>query len=115
MSKAKRLQENHYRVIKIDKDALCEFIYESIIDNEERFFDLREDADITSHHNINLETGEYICLIRNTNDTLKLPDGINMDLLLANMKKTTDTLYAEKRYVELTIDDIKEIQAKEKE
>ena len=34
----KKIPDNTYRVIKISKDALYEFIYESFIDNQEIFF-----------------------------------------------------------------------------
>ena len=38
----KTIPDGKYRVIKIGKDALFEFIYESIIDNQECFFDVSD-------------------------------------------------------------------------
>jgi len=37
-NKVKHLKNNTCRVIKIDKEALFEFIYEKMIDNQEEFF-----------------------------------------------------------------------------
>ena len=34
------IDENKIRVIKIGKEALFEFIYEKIIDNQEQYFDV---------------------------------------------------------------------------
>lgn len=116
---AKRLPEGTYRVIKIGKKALWEFIYESVIEHEVTFFDLPErnglipDEDsVTSHHDIDFETGEYICLINHSN-SFRLDERIDLKKLLKNMAPTTHTLFSQNRYVDLTIDDIKKIQGSE--
>ena len=40
MKKKNQMDENSVRVIKISKDALFEFIYEKMIDNQEIFLDI---------------------------------------------------------------------------
>lgn len=110
--KVKHLAEGKYRIIKISKEAIFEFIYESIIDNQKVYFNLLSDLNFTSHHDINFETGEFITLIGNDSDKLQLPEGVDLQQLMINMKDTADTLYAPNRYVELSLEEIMTIQSK---
>ena len=43
MKKKNQMDENSVRVIKISKDALFEFVYEKMIDNQEIFLEKRKD------------------------------------------------------------------------
>ena len=113
------LTKDRYRIIKISKDALWEFIYESIIDNQEVFFDISDGTTITSHFDIDFEKGNLICLINNSLDIeptkmLQLPEGIDLQALLNNMEDTTDTMCQPNRYKEFTFDEIKGLQSKRK-
>ena len=114
----KEIEKDKFRVIKISKEALWEFIYESVIDNQEEFFDVSDVARFTSHFDINFKTGDFICLLHDNGDDtspkeLQLPKEINLPLLLKKMKDTTDTLYQPKRYRDYTLDEIKAIQCGE--
>ena len=101
------------RVIKIGKEALLEFIYESLIDKQEDFFDV-EPTEVTSHFHIDIQSGEFICVIHHSEDAcgniISLPRGFDVSKLMGNMKDTTDTLYQENRYTELSFDEIADIQ-----
>lgn len=114
MSKTRKLQDNKYRIIKISKEALFEFIYESIIDNQKNFFDVTDETKITSHFDIDYATGEFIALIHNSSQNIKkaleLSEDINLKKLLHKMNDTTTTLFAPNRYVELSLDEILTIQ-----
>jgi hypothetical protein len=113
--KNNNLNDNKFRIIKISRDALFEFIYESVIDKQGSFFDITDVTKVVSHHDINFDTGEYICLIHNdNNETLQLPKEIDLNKLLSKMPDTTKTMYAPNRYVELSLDEIINIQSKEK-
>ena len=104
------LKDDHYRIIKISKEALFEFLYESIIDHQESFFDIGDATRIVSHHHLDHDTGEYICLVRNNKDkSLERPEGIDLEALIKKLPDTTETLYKPNRYVEMTMDEIKEI------
>lgn len=109
------MKDNEFRVIKISKEALFEFIYESIIDNQEDFFDIKDGTKIMSHHDINFETGEYICIINNSNrNSLDLRNEIDIKKILANIADTTDSLYSPNRYIiQLTLDQLNDIQSEE--
>jgi len=110
----KELEKDKYRVIKISKEALWEFIYESIIDNQDVFFDISDVTTITSHHDIDFENGNYICLIKSDTDDrpLRLTEEINLQVLLNNMEDTTESLYQDNRYKEFSLDEIKALQSK---
>jgi hypothetical protein len=115
LKKFKDLSNERYRVIKIGKEALFEFIYESLIDKQEVFYDIKDVTAITSHFNINWETGEFICLIHNDeNGGIKLSNKINLNKLMENMPDTTDTLYASNRYLEYSLDELIAIQCSKK-
>ncbi|MCL2509231.1 MAG: hypothetical protein FWF05_08660 [Oscillospiraceae bacterium] len=120
--KKKILEKDKIRIIKINKEALWEFIYESVIDNLEEFFDISDCTTVTSHFDINFENGNFICLINNTDDlartepakVLQLPEEIDLESLLNNMEDTTESLYQPDRFKEFTIDEIKALQCKMK-
>ena len=116
MKNLKVIPKDKYRVIKISKDALFEFIYESIIDCQQDFFDVtankKGEVPIVTEFDINWATGEFIVIARNVlneNEHLAF-NGIDCQALLKNMKDTTNTMFEDNRYVELTLDEIKNIQ-----
>ena len=108
-NKVKHLKNTTCRVIKIDKEALFEFIYEMVIDNLEEFFDIIDGTVVTSHHKFDSECGEYICLIKD--DRYKLPDIFDIEKLISNIPQTTDSFYSPNRYKEMTFEEIKNILA----
>jgi len=113
--KQKALEKNKYRIIKISKNALREFIYESVIDRQSEFFDISDVTSITSHHDIDFESGDYICLVKSiVGDTDKyiqrLSDKIDLQMLLHNMEDTTPSLYQGNRYKEVTLKEIENMQ-----
>ena len=115
--KKKQLEKDKYRVMKISKDALWEFIYESVIDKQESFFDVSDGTKISTFHDIDFESGSYICLVKSsagdeTPMALPPPEGIDLQALLKNMEDTTGSLYQPNRYKELSIEEIKDMQAR---
>ncbi len=113
MSNMKRIPDDKYRVIKISKEALFEFICESMIDGQGDYFDVKANKDgslpIATHFDINWDTGEVIAIARNVHQQW---DEVDPRLLLRNMKDTTSTMFEDNRYVELTLEEIKEIQSR---
>ena len=53
------MKDNECRIIKIDKDALYEFIYENFIANHEELMDMDAVGNMNTFA-INWETGEVI-------------------------------------------------------
>ncbi len=112
----KRIPRGNHRVIKIDKEAIYEFIRESLIDNESCFFDIDYNKDksspIVTQCMMDWEKGEFICVASNC------PDGYfesafiadeDVEFLLSNLENTTNTLYKENRYIELSDEEIQNL------
>ena len=108
--KDKSIPEGTYRVIKIGKEALFEFIYESIIDNQERFFDVADGTKIVTNFEINWDTGELICVARKEYEKNEhLQCDFNIKELMSKLQDTTNTMYSEKRYIEISEEEIKNL------
>lgn len=99
------------RVIKIDKNALLEFIYENFIAQEEDLLDIPSKADVTNHFEINLETGEFIFLAHNSEDAdeniIPFPEEIDIKKLIDKIPNTTDSVLSHSRiYNEYTFEEL---------
>ncbi len=111
------IPDNKYRIIKISKEALFEFIYESVNDKQDILFDVEAEKNggfnISIHFDMNWDTGEFIAIAGNDSEGGTLFsqfDEIDSKLLIENMKDTTGSLYNENPYIELSLDEIKKIQ-----
>ena len=108
-NKVKHIKDNRCRVIKLEKDALFEFLYETMIENIEQYFEILDCTKVFSHHKFNPETGEYVCIIND--EKVKLPDDLDIDKILLKMPKTTTSMYSgSSRYKEISFEDLREIQ-----
>ena len=56
----KRMRKNTCRVIKIDKEALFEFIYENFIAQEENLLDINNSVDVSNNFAIDWKRSEFI-------------------------------------------------------
>ena len=106
----KKIPENTYRVIKISKEALFEFIYESFIDNQETFFDITDGTKIATSFDIDWENDSFIMVAQNTNDELSFGKEIDVKKISDSIDDTTNTMYADNRYIELTQEQLDAIQ-----
>ena len=59
------MEDNACRIIKINKEALFEFIYENFINQEEKLLDLETNVGVNNHFDINWDTGEFIFIAHN--------------------------------------------------
>lgn len=100
--KIKHLKEGELRVIKVDRNALTEFIMETITDNATNYFDLLDITKVTFHMKWDKETDEFYCVI---NDE-KHPVAIDFDQLVKNTATTTDSLFIKPCYKTIYIEDI---------
>ncbi len=106
--KEKTIPEENYRIIKIGKDAIYEVLREYIIDNQENFFDVTDGTKIVTHFDINWDTGEFICIARNDyGENEHLQCYIDTAKILSELQNTTETLFTDKRYVEISEEEIK--------
>ena len=112
MKQRKPIPDGKYRVIKISRDALFEFIYESFTERLEDFLDISDPTSVVTSFDMDWERGSFICVARNERgeDEHLQMEGVDMTQLLSKMKDTTDTLFSDGRFVELTEDELIEIQ-----
>ncbi len=108
--KRRTIPEGKYRIIKIGKDAIYEVLREYIIDNQECFFGVRDGSAIVTSFDINWDTGELICVARNDyGENEHLQSNINTEELLSKLKNTTETMFLDGRYIEITEQEIKDL------
>ncbi len=100
------------RVIKISKDALFEFIYEKMIDDQEIFLDVNP-LSVSNAFDIDWESGQFIfCAYKSEDENgafTELPKGIDLQKLMRRLPDTTSTMYEDGRYREYTKDELIEL------
>ena len=112
--KEKKIPDNTYRVIKISKDALFEFIYESFIDNQETFFDITDGTKIVTSFDVDWDEDSFIMVAQNSNDEPPFYNKIDVKKISDAIEDTTDTMYgAGNRYIELSQEQLDAIQGKD--
>ena len=109
----KKIPDTTYRVIKISKDALYEFIYESFIDNQKTFFDITDGTKIVTSFDVDWENDSFIVVAQNATDELPFGKEIDVKKISDAIDDTTNTMYAENRYIELTQEQLDTIQENE--
>ena len=108
------MKDNVCRIIKINKEALFEFIYENFINQEESLLDLETNVVISNHFDVNWETGEFIFLAHNGEDAeeniIPFPKNIDIKKVMNRLPETTDSvLNSTKNYKELTFDELRSL------
>lgn len=107
----KTIPQGSYRIIKIGKDAIYEVLREYITENHEAFLDVTDVTKIVTHFEIDWEKGEFICAARNdSGDDEHLQCSIDTAQLLSKLPNTTGTLFAANRYIELSEEEIGNMQ-----
>ncbi len=108
--KKKTIPDDKYRVIKIGKEAVFEFLYESFKDKIETFFDVSDMTTVVTAFDIDWDKGEFICVARNEmSENEHLQMDVDLQKLLSELETTTDTLFKNNRYVELSKGDIEKM------
>ncbi len=108
----KKIPDNTYRVIKISKDALFEYIYESFNDALEDFLDITDISSVVNAYGMSYDEGSFILVSRNAKSDLDLYEEIDVEKILNAIPDTTSTMYSECRYIDLTAEQVEEIQKK---
>lgn len=108
------MKDNICRIIKINKEALFEFIYETFISQEKELLDLKTNVGISNHFDINWETGAFIFLAHSGEDakenSIPFPKDIDLKKVMDRLPETTDSvLNSAKSYKELTFDELRSL------
>ena len=107
------MKENTLRVVKIDKEAILEFIYENFIANEEELLEVRA-SEVTNNFAIDWEKGEFIFTAHKQEDVdggiIELPKEIEIVKLLNNLPNTTESaLSTSPIYKDYTFEELKRL------
>ena len=102
------------RIIKIDKDALFEFIYENFISQEEFLLDIETKVRISNHFDINWDTGEFIFTAHNGEDAdeniIPLPKDVDIKKVMEKISTTTDSVLSSgENYKDYTFDELSKL------
>jgi len=105
----KKIPDGKYRIIKIGKEALTEFIYDSINENAKRLFDVNDETSIVKCYDIDWEKGELLLIARNEyGENEHLQFDFDTEEIFKKIKNTATTLSTDdKCYIELTEEEIK--------
>ena len=107
------MKEKTLRVVKIDKEAILEFIYENFIANEEELLEVRS-SEVTNDFAIDWEKGEFIFTAHKQEEVdgsfQKLPKEIEIRKLLNNLPNTTDSVLSTGRiYKDYTFEELERL------
>ena len=107
------MKEKTLRVVKIDKEAILEFIYENFIANEEELLEVRA-SEVTNNFAIDWEKGEFIFTAHKQEEVdgsfQKLPKEIEIVKLLNNLPNTTESaLSTSPIYKDYTFEELKRL------
>ena len=107
------MKENTLRVVKIDNEAILEFIYENFIANEEELLGVRS-YEVTNDFAVDWEKGEFIFTAHKQEGVdgsfIELPKEIEIRKLLNNLRNTTDSALSTGRiYKDYTFEELEKL------
>ena len=107
------LEQNVCRVIKIDKKALFEFVYENFVRDQEDLLDIHS-VEHMNNFTIDWESGEFIFTAHRDEDEngkiMPFPKDIDIQKVLRKIPATTDSVLSpEKIYKDYTFDELREM------
>lgn len=108
-----KLGQNICRVIKIEKEALYEFIYENFIRGQEDILNVSS-VECMNNFAINWENGEFIFIAHKDEGTegniVPFPNDIDIKKVLEKIPKTTDSVLSSgKKYKDYSFDELREL------
>lgn len=110
--KKRKIPDDKYRVIKLNKKEFLELIQEFFLVHQNVLFDVPNSAPIVTQFDIDWDTGDFICIAKGEvgfKGNLEFAD-VDFKKLLANLKDTAPNSSSDKSYVELSTEEIENIQ-----
>lgn len=107
------MKDNVCRIIKVDKEALFEFIYEELIARHEDMLDVSAVGCMNSFA-IDWENGTFIFIAHKDEDVngniVPFPKDIDINKVLANIPATTTSLLSPgKKYKDYNFDELRDL------
>lgn len=90
-----KMSDGEMRVISIDRDAVFEWLCESMIEHGKDFFFIEDISSVTFHCTFERDTGEFLCaILEDPEDVERLRDiEVNWDAVRAQTGTTTPSLF----------------------
>ena len=105
--------EEKFKIIKISKEALFEFIYEKFVEEQENYFDVKA-IDFANNFCIDFERGNFLfCLYKFENEKeefIEFPKDLDIKKIMKNIPDTTTSMFSSNRYKEYTKQELLDIQ-----
>lgn len=111
----KPIPENTVRIVKIDKEALYEFIYENFVAIQEQMMDI-DPTECLNNFAIDWETGSFIFTAHKmedeNGDIIPFPKDIDIEKVLRTIPATADSaLSPNTKYKDYSIDELRSLQS----
>ena len=106
----KKIPDNTYRVIKISKEALYEFVYETFIENQEQFLDISDVTSVVHGFCMDWDDDSFTFVARTAKNDNDFFEEIDVPKISKAITDTTSTMFKQKRYIDLSQKQINDIQ-----
>lgn len=106
--KTKHIKEGELRVIKVDRNALMELIYESIMEKSDDYFDLLRNSDTITNVVIDDDFRELTIYAMDFSNLGQINTKAISEYVQKNVDITTKSLFdgcTDKKYVAITLPD----------
>jgi len=109
-NKEKKIPDNTYRVIKISKEALYEFVYETLIENQEKFLDISDGTSVVHGFCMDWDNDSFTFVARTAKNDNDFFEEIDVPKISKAITDTTSTMFKQERYIDLSQEQIDDIQ-----
>lgn len=102
-----KLEHGDIRVINIDRNTIFEWLYESMIENAERFFDIDDVTTVSMRCEWDSDTDEFTCVVAPISVDAPPSEFQDFDFpkIRARTGLTTDSLFSKTRYKTICVSD----------
>lgn len=104
------MKENICRIVKIEKEALYEFIYENFVANQENIMDVNP-LEVMNTFAMDWDSGEFIFCAHRVEDEqgniVPFPNDIDLQQLLRRLPPTARSVLQEAPYKDYTFDELR--------
>ena len=112
--KERSMDNNTVRIIKIDREALYEFIYETFISQQEDLLDVKA-TEVMDYFDIDWATGSFVFVAQKAEDDegniTPLPEDIRIGEIMKKHPITTDSVLSPgRKYREYTFEELKALE-----
>ena len=111
---SKEIPQGNVRIIKIDKEALFEFIYESFVASQGEMMDI-DPTECMNNFAIDWESGSFIFTAHKAEDEkgdiIPFPGDIDINKIMRNIPATADSALSPGRvYKDYSFDELRSLQ-----